>query len=114
MIEINPDLLPVVHHFGGGTYAKETHIPAGCVLVQHQHVYEHLSILASGVAEVDLALRQGPCVVVIPAKTYHRVRAITDCVWFCIHATEERDPARVDETLVLPVDKEQLQEVLER
>jgi len=112
MIEFDVRDLPVVHHFGGGTYAKETYIPAGCVLVQHQHVYEHLSILASGVAEVDLALREGPCVVVIPARTYHRVRAVTDCVWFCIHATEERDPERVDETLVLPLDQERLQEAL--
>ena len=42
----------IEHHFGGGVYAKETIIPAGVMLQQHAHTYDHLSILASGKASV--------------------------------------------------------------
>jgi hypothetical protein len=30
----------------------------------------------------------------------HGVKAITDCVWFCIHATDEKDPSKVDDVLI--------------
>ena len=40
------------HHFSAGVYAKETRIPAGYVLVQHKHKFDHLSILASGSIEL--------------------------------------------------------------
>lgn len=102
MNEIDLKELNVSHHFGGGVYAKETRIPAGYVMVQHKHRYEHLSLLASGIAEIGAVLREGPFVMVVPAECYHRVRAVTDCVWYCIHATEERDPTKVDQVLVSP------------
>ncbi|MEJ8813384.1 hypothetical protein WKW77_20015 [Variovorax ureilyticus] len=44
--------LPITHHFGGGVYSKETRIPAGMIVVQHKHEYDHLSILASGTVEL--------------------------------------------------------------
>jgi len=25
---------------------------------------------------------------------------LEDCVWFCIHATDEKDPSKVDEVLI--------------
>jgi quercetin dioxygenase-like cupin family protein len=95
----------ITHHFGAGVYAKETHIPAGCVLGQHKHKFDHLSILASGNATLSSPGRfdrilQGPSVITIPAGTEHTVKAITDCVWYCIHSTEERDVTRIDETLI--------------
>ena len=31
---------------------------------------------------------------------FHKTKAITDCVWFCIHATDEKDPSKVDEVLI--------------
>lgn len=38
----------IVHHFSDGLYAKETHISAGQLLVQHKHNYSHFGILAKG------------------------------------------------------------------
>jgi hypothetical protein len=25
---------------------------------------------------------------------------LTDCVWYCIHATDEKDPSKVDEVVI--------------
>jgi hypothetical protein len=92
------------HHFGAGTYAKETHIPAGVVLVQHKHSFGHLSILASGrvlVTDPKGSIEHvGPCALLIKANVAHEVCALTDAVWFCIHATGETDPDKIDHELV--------------
>lgn len=96
--------IDVKHHFGGGVYAKETKIPAGRILSQHKHEFEHLSILAHGTVEVtangQTASYHGPCCLTIPANTEHKVESLTDVVWFCIHATDCTDPETIDHELV--------------
>jgi quercetin dioxygenase-like cupin family protein len=97
----------VFHHFGGGVYVKETHIPAGCVAVQHKHVYDHLSVLVSGRAKVSVenqfAEIEAPRVLTILANKYHKVEAVTDCVWLCVHATGEVEPAKADASVISPL-----------
>ena len=107
--ENNVGHLPVVdlgtqHHFSAGVYAKEMHIPKGCVAVTHKHAYDHLSILAQGVAVVTVdgepKIYKAPACVEIKAGAAHEITAITPIVWFCIHATEETDLSRIDEVLI--------------
>lgn len=94
----------VVHHFGGGVYAKETIIPAGVLLQQHVHPHAHLSVLAKGRATVSAGGTSreyvGPLCMTIPAGVEHSVTAITDVVWFCVHATDDTDPATVDTSIL--------------
>jgi quercetin dioxygenase-like cupin family protein len=94
----------VVHHFAGGLYAKETHIPAGTVLVQHEHAFDHLSALMLGTAVVEVggikAQWSAPALLTIRAGLPHSVTAVTDVIWACLHATNETDPAKVDEELI--------------
>lgn len=94
----------VSHTFFRDGVAKRTVIPAGLVLAQHAHKYEHLSILASGRARVvcgdDSRVIEGPADLVIPADKVHAVHAVTDCVWYCIHATDETDAKKVDGVLI--------------
>jgi len=116
MNEIEVKDLYVRHHFGGGVYTKETYVPAGYVLVQHKHLYEHLSVLAKGRAIVSKSaelsrLIEGPTVIVIEAGIHHRVQAVTDCVWLCIHATEATDPKEIDETLIIESSKEEMRAI---
>ena len=94
----------IIHHFADHLYAKETHIPAGQLLVQHMHNYSHLSIIASGKVIVANAgekhIIEAPACIEIKAGMYHAVKALTDVVWYCIHSTDETDPAKVDEVLI--------------
>lgn len=94
----------IIHHFGGGVYTKETSIPAGYILVQHKHTFDHLSILGSGIAQVTVdghtKTMTAPSCITIEAGKEHRVHAITDAVWYCIHATDCTDPEKVDELLI--------------
>lgn len=94
----------IAHHFSDGLYAKETHIAAGEMLMQHKHQYSHLSVLAKGkvvvVKDGDIQIVEAPACLEIVAGENHGVKAITDVVWFCIHATDEKDPSKVDEVLI--------------
>ena len=97
------------HHFIGqqdrmGVYAKELSIPKGFVLVSHRHLYDHLSILASGTISLtygnETITMTGPAALTILAGLEHTIEAITDAVWFCIHPTDETDAGKIDETLI--------------
>ena len=94
----------ITHHFSSGVYAKEIKVPAGLRVDQHKHPFDHLSILASGKAVIDcdgtLTELQGPAAMTIVADVAHKIYAVTDIVWFCIHATNETDADKIDHTLI--------------
>ena len=98
------DLMGQVHHFSDGLYAKQMFIPAGYVVGSHKHTYSHLSVLAQGEVIVEVDGRQenfsAPSCIEIVANKEHRVFAITDAVWFCIHATSETDVDNIDAVLI--------------
>jgi quercetin dioxygenase-like cupin family protein len=94
----------IKHHFSDHLYAKECFIPAGSILVQHKHEYDHLSILAKGRIKVDcdgvITEYEAPQCLNIIKGVNHGVLALTDCVWYCVHSTDETDPDKVDEVLI--------------
>jgi quercetin dioxygenase-like cupin family protein len=97
--------LGIKHHFSNGVYAKQMNIPSGYVVGSHSHEFDHLSLLASG--EVIVKTDDGeahyvaPAVVTIDKHKHHEIYALKDAVWFCIHATKETDPLKVDEVLII-------------
>jgi len=94
----------ITHHFSDGLYAKESFFAAGMSILKHTHNFSHLSILAHGKVSVlrgtEIDIVEAPACIEIEAGLTHGVKAITDCVWFCIHATDEKDPSKVDEILI--------------
>jgi quercetin dioxygenase-like cupin family protein len=103
------------HHFSAGVYAKETLIPAGQVLVQHKHKFDHLSILASGSVELmvdgEKRIVHAPACLTIEADKHHGVKSLTDVVWYCIHATDCTDTDEIDEVLIAHDDVAQAQQM---
>jgi len=93
----------IQHHFGGGVYAKEMHIPANHVLLHHKHKFDHLSVLAQGSIELivdgKLQVIHAPACLTIAAHLHHGVKSLTDVIWFCIHATDCIDEDEIDKTL---------------
>jgi quercetin dioxygenase-like cupin family protein len=105
--------LGIKHHFADHLYAKEMRIDAGMRVEKHMHDYTHLSILGKGRVEVKTwetdkdglksMLREeykAPACIEIPANVPHQITALTNAVWYCIHATDETDPAKVDQVLI--------------
>lgn len=87
------EALGVVHHFADGLYAKEIRLPAGSLVKQHAHDYDHLSIFTGAIeltvgdnSEIMSATK--PRCLVIKKGEHHGIRAITDVTWYCIHHEE--------------------------
>jgi quercetin dioxygenase-like cupin family protein len=93
------------HHFSSGMYAKQMKLPKGYFALSHAHEYDHLSILSSGEVIVktdEKAIKYtAPACITIKKGLHHSVTALEDTVWFCIHATEETNPDKVDEVLIM-------------
>ena len=87
-------------HTSDNLMAAELYIPAGLEVGKHIHTYSHLSVLAKGKVVVEkfrigedapfevleLSAHNEAQVVEIKANIYHRITAIEDAQWFCIHA----------------------------
>lgn len=93
------------HHFSSGVYAKQMMLPKGYFALSHAHEYDHLSILASGkvIVKTDEGTQEftAPACLTIKKHLNHSITALEDAYWFCIHATEETDPDKVDEVLIM-------------
>ena len=87
----------ISHHF---YYGKRAEIPAGTMLRQHSHKYDHHSLLLSGRVLVsvdgDTVVYKAPALLTIKAHKKHAVHALADSVWVCLHETDERDVAKID------------------
>jgi quercetin dioxygenase-like cupin family protein len=107
----------LTHHFADGLYAKETAFPAGSILVQHRHHYDHFALLAAGSVELEVdgirSTLHAPQILTIKAHAHHGVKALTDVVWFCIHATDETDPDKVDHVLIETPEPGAMQAIIE-
>lgn len=92
------------HHFSDGVYVREMSLAAGAEVTTHEHKYDHFGILGSGEVTVeldgDLEHRRAPCVIDIKAGVKHRIVALTDITWFCVHATDVADPEQMDRVLI--------------
>jgi quercetin dioxygenase-like cupin family protein len=91
----------IVHHF---MYGKETHIPAGVLLGQHSHKHDHYSLLMKGLVRVTVDDEEltysAPTIITIKAGKRHAILALKDSQWWCLHETDERDVAKIDEGLI--------------
>lgn len=94
----------IKHHFSAGVYVREMSLAKDHEVMTHKHAYDHFGLLGSGAVllELDgeLSVHHAPCVIEIKAGRVHRIQALTDITWFCIHATDVADPEGTDEVLI--------------
>ena len=92
------------HHFSDNVYAKEMTLPKGHVALSHKHSYSHLSCLAKGkcVVMTDGQYNEytAPAMIEIKAGVEHQIEALEDVIWFCIHATDEKDHEKIDKVAI--------------
>lgn len=96
-----------LHHMPTETnpvYIKQMHLPAGYCVDTHMHTYDHFGILGKGKAIVEMdgvfTSHSAPAVIEIKADKVHKITAIEDITWFCIHHSTETDESNIDSTLI--------------
>lgn len=99
--------MKTTHHFlpNGEIYAKEIELLAGEYVVKHTHDYDHFGVLTRGHVVLLVAGEPGRTVLpgpptVVQAGKEHTIRALIDSTWLCIHHTNIKDEALIDQTLV--------------
>lgn len=90
----------IKHFFFEEFYAKRMSLPKGFFALSHAHKYSHMSVLSKGRARVitddtDQIYEEGECIE-IKAGVHHRIEALEDVTWFCIHDAGKGD---IDEVL---------------
>lgn len=95
------------HYIAGGVYAKEWIGKAGDAIQQHKHKFDHMSYLAVGLVRVEVDDRptlvlEGPTAISIKAGKSHKITALSDCLWLCIHRIPDdlRGEDLLDEHLI--------------
>ena len=104
VIPLNEEASNTEHFFTEGVYARKMVIPAGTQVPTHEHVYDHLSILAQGRVRVAVGpvIQEyvAPAMIEIKKNVAHKITAITDSVWFCVHATSATDIESLEQSVI--------------
>jgi quercetin dioxygenase-like cupin family protein len=74
---------------------------AGRVIGSHKHTYDHYSILCTGLVKVEydggeVEWYESGDAITVPAGVEHRITAISDIVWFCIHGVDDADDVALE------------------
>lgn len=98
--------LPVFHHFAGGVYARELHIPKGTALTGKIHRFGHINVLLKGditvLTEHGMQRLVAPCVLCSSPGIKRAGFAHEDTIWITFHATEETDPEKIEQQCIVP------------
>lgn len=101
---------PVTHRFAPGLYIREIFVPAGAVIVGHEHKAETLNILLQGAA---LVAHDGKVEEMVAPLTFNSAPGVRkaavvldDMVWINVHPnpTNETDPAKLEEMFIVKSD----------
>lgn len=94
---------PVQHHFGPGIYIREVHLPAGIMVIGHEHKDAHTNLFLSG--KLNLYQDDGSCqtleapMLFVSPPGRKMAYTLTPCVWQNIYATTETDIQALEDTL---------------
>jgi hypothetical protein len=91
----------VKHIQAEGVYVKTTFVPKNVKFYSKRTPDEHIAILAHGEllmirTEDDVVRYQAPASYVIPDNSRIAFFTVTDCVFYCVHATQETDLIELD------------------
>jgi hypothetical protein len=85
----------VKHLLSDGVYIKAYHVAPGVKLVNKQFPTDHITILAKGsvvMEEEGVKVRfVAPAHFNFKANSRYVIGTLEECVWYCIHPTDETD-----------------------
>lgn len=95
---------PLRHLFAPGVYYREVTMPAGTLVIGHEHLTEHFNIVTKGVARVmidgEFHLIQAPHVFVSKPGVRKVLLIDEDMTWATVHVTTETDLEILESTLI--------------
>lgn len=102
-------------HYAGNVFIKEVFLEhAGDVMEGHEHLYDHLTMIAQGVVDIFIEDQPtrivAPRVVLIRKNVRHAMVAVEGPVMFaCIHALHDGDTGELLDETVIPYTTDQVE-----
>ena len=95
---------PVEHNFGPGVYIRTMVIPKGTFILGHEHVVKCTNVFLQGVIKLlqpDGSWKQFVAPMIFEGDLGRKCAiAVEECVWQNIFATDEKDIAVLEATLI--------------
>ena len=100
LLELPPAEIKTLHTFAPGIYVREMRVPAGCVVIGHEHLTDHVNILLKGslvivTGENEGARMQAPCTFVASAGVRKVAEFLEDSIWLNIMPNPDNEQ-RID------------------
>jgi hypothetical protein len=92
--------IEIRHHFSPGVYVREAKIPAGSLVLGHEHVSLCINVLASGSLLIrigdEITKLTAPFVFESPAGVRKIAQTLTPVTWLNIHPTTETNLEKIE------------------
>lgn len=86
---------PVTHSFAPDIYLREIFMPAGTVVIGHQHKTEHFNIILKGRCRVmigdEIHEIAAPCTFVSGAGAQKILNVLEDTIWQTVHSNPDNE-----------------------
>jgi hypothetical protein len=96
--------IPLTHRFAPGVYLREVFMPAGAIVLGHEHKTEHFNIILKGRASVMMGGEVheiiGPCTLISKAGVRKALYIHEDMIWQTVHPTHETDLKKLENELI--------------
>ena len=105
VLKMEQVVCPLVHKFAKGMYLREIFMPAGSLIIGHEHTTEHFNIVLSGKARVmingEVQDIIAPCTFVSKPGVRKVLVILEDMRWATAHVTDETDVGKLEEMLII-------------
>lgn len=95
------DIAQIKHIPCDGVYVKAYRVPAGLQIYSKSFDKDHVTILGQGSVLIDSGEEKlkffAPAHFIFPALTRYKIITLEDSVWYCVHVTDEKDLAKLQE-----------------
>lgn len=105
ILKMEQVVCPLVHKFAKGLYIREIFMPAGALIIGHEHKTEHFNIVLSGRARVMIEGKiediVAPCTFVSGPGVRKVLLILEDMRWATTHVTDETDISKLEDLLIV-------------
>jgi len=95
------DVAQIKHIPCDGVYVKAYRVPAGLQIYSKSFDVDHVTILGQGSVLIDKGEEKlkffSPAHFIFPANSRYKIITLEDSVWYCVHVTDEKDLAKLQE-----------------
>jgi hypothetical protein len=97
--------IPLTHFFAPDIYLRQVVMPAGALVIGHEHLTEHFNIVLTGRATVSIdgypdEEIKAPCVFKSGAGVRKALIIHEEMTWLTVHHTNEKDEEKRDAALI--------------